>query len=85
MTIFLLMFLARGADLFSTWVRDPELNRETNPLVRMLRWRLNLWLNFGIVIASPFLPIKFAVCLIVMSFLAAAWNSIGIVRDSYEP
>jgi len=65
--------VARAVDLLTTFLVTPDLSREANPFVRLLGWRLNLWVNIVLVLIAPNFP-KFCICLIIGSFLSAAWN-----------
>lgn len=80
----LLLIIARTADLLSTFARDPRLQRELNPVVRLLGWRKSVVLNLLLFIAYPFLPPKFVLVLILMSLAATIWNALGIIRDAYR-
>ena len=65
--------LARGADLFSTWLATPGLELEANPLARWLGWRRGIVLNVAMSIGCAFWPML-ALSLSVTSVLVAARN-----------
>lgn len=68
-----LLVVARGMDLFSTWVATPTLALEANPVARTLGWRWGVLVNLVVVVGLAMLPLA-AVTVITMSLLVAARN-----------
>jgi hypothetical protein len=69
----LLLALARGLDLTTTYLVSPDLRLECNPLVCALGWKLTLWLNL---LAVPFLALWPAglVATLLLSLIGFAVN-----------
>jgi hypothetical protein len=71
--LFILLFVARGMDFFSTWVATPNLLLEGNPIARKLGWRWGIPLNCALCIGFAFWPIP-AIVISTTSVLVAARN-----------
>src|SRR5216684_1335440 len=69
----LLLLLARGMDVLSTWVATPNLLLEGNPVAKKLGWRWGLPINFGICLVLAFWPLP-AIVISTTSVLVAARN-----------
>ena len=65
--------LARGADLFSTWLATPGLELEANPVARFLGWRWGIPFNVAMAVGCAFWPML-AASLATTSCLVAARN-----------
>lgn len=66
----ILMAVARGLDLLSTWWVTPRLKLEANRAMKRFRWR-NLILINSLLLGLPFAHQGFALTMIVLSFLVA--------------
>jgi len=71
--LFLLMVVARGMDILSTWVATPTMVLEGNPLAKKLGWKWGLPLNFGFCIGFAMWPVP-AIVISTTSLLVAARN-----------
>lgn len=69
----LLLSLARGADIFSTWVATPNLVLEGNPIARRLGWRWGLLLNAVLCGTFAMWPLS-SIAIATTSGLVAARN-----------
>ncbi|MGB0582894.1 MAG: hypothetical protein ACPGVU_24695 [Limisphaerales bacterium] len=69
----LILALARGADLLSTWIASPNLALEGNPIVRWLGWRLGMLANVMLCLVVARYPL-ISVAAATMSILVAARN-----------
>ncbi len=65
------LFMARGADLFSTWVATPNLLLEANPLARRMGWRWGLPINLGLCLIFAFFPLPGIIIATTSAFVAA--------------
>jgi len=65
--------VARGADLFSTWLATPGLELEANPVARRLGWRWGIPLNVAMSLGTAMWPLL-GLSLATTSFLVAARN-----------
>jgi hypothetical protein len=71
--MFLLLFVSRGMDFFSTWVATPNMVLEGNPLAKKLGWRWGIPLNLALCILLAFWPLP-AIVISTTSVLVAARN-----------
>ena len=71
--MFLLLFVARGMDVLSTWVATPNLILEGNPIAKTLGWRWGVPVNIGICSLLAFWPLP-AIVISTTSVLVAARN-----------
>jgi len=69
----LLLLVARGMDVLSTWVATPNLLLEGNPIAKKLGWRWGLPINFGVCLVLAFWPLP-AIVISTTSVLVAARN-----------
>ncbi len=71
--MFLLLFVSRGADFFSTWVATPNMVLEGNPIAKKLGWRWGIPLNLALCVGLAFWPLP-AIVISTTSVLVAARN-----------
>jgi|ERR1044071_857121 hypothetical protein len=71
--LLLLLLVARGMDILSTWVATPNLLLEGNPIAKKLGWRWGLPINFGVCLVLAFWPLP-AIVISTTSVLVAARN-----------
>ena len=71
--MFLLLLVARGMDVLSTWVATPNLLLEGNPIAKKLGWRWGLPINLGVCLVLAFWPLP-AIVISTTSVLVAARN-----------
>ena len=71
--MFVMLLLARGMDIISTWVATPGLVLEGNPIARMLGWRWGIPLNVAFCLGFAFWPFP-AIVISTTSVLVAARN-----------
>src|SRR6266853_1436785 len=69
----LLLLVARGMDVLSTWVATPNLLLEGNPIAKKLGWRWGLPINLGVCLVFAFWPLP-AIVISTTSVLVAARN-----------
>ena len=69
----LLLLVARGMDVLSTWVATPNLLLEGNPIAKKLGWRWGLPINLGVCLVLAFWPLP-AIVISTTSVLVAARN-----------
>src|SRR6266702_2313727 len=69
----LLLLVARGMDVLSTWVATPNLLLEGNPIAKKLGWRWGLPINAGVCLVLAFWPLP-AIVISTTSVLVAARN-----------
>src|SRR6187401_3113524 len=69
----LLLLIARGMDVLSTWVATPNLILEGNPIAKTLGWRWGLPINIAICSLLAFWPLP-AIVISTTSVLVAARN-----------
>src|SRR5438105_9925268 len=69
----LLLLVARGMDVLSTWVATPNLLLEGNPIAKKLGWRWGLPINLGFALVLAFWPLP-AIVISTTSVLVAARN-----------
>ena len=69
----LLLLIARGMDVLSTWVATPTLILEGNPIAKTLGWRWGLPINIAICSLLAFWPLP-AIVISTTSVLVAARN-----------
>lgn len=65
--------VARGLDLFTTWMVSPDLRLECNPFISLLGWRCTIALNLVAIPALAMWPAGAIVC-IVLSVIAVVIN-----------
>jgi hypothetical protein len=68
-----LLLVARGSDILSTWVATPNLVLEGNPIAKRLGWKWGLPINLGLCVAFAYWPSP-AVVISTTSLLVAARN-----------
>jgi hypothetical protein len=71
--MFLLLLVARGMDVLSTWVATPNLILEGNPIAKTLGWRWGVPINIAICSVLAFWPLP-AIVISTTSVLVAARN-----------
>src|SRR5947208_1919841 len=71
--VFLLLIVARGLDILSTWVATPNLVLEGNPIAKKLGWSWNIVISVVMSIAFAFWPLP-AIVISTTSVLVAARN-----------
>jgi len=71
--VFLLLIVARGLDILSTWVATPNLVLEGNPIAKKLGWSWNIVISVAMSIAFAFWPLP-AIVISTTSVLVAARN-----------
>ena len=71
--VFLLLLIARGMDVLSTWVATPNMVLEGNPVAKKLGWRWGIPLNVAICFGFAFWPLP-AIVISTTSVLVAARN-----------
>src|ERR1051326_1285432 len=71
--LLLLLLVARGMDILSTWVARPNLVLEGNPIAKKLGWRWGLPINFVLCFTLAFWPLP-AIVISTTSVLVAARN-----------
>ncbi len=71
--MFLLLFVSRGADFFSTWVATPNMVLEGNPIAKKLGWRWGIPLNLALCVGLAVWPLP-AIVISTTSVLVAARN-----------
>src|ERR1044071_8998261 len=71
--LLLLLLVARGRDVLSTWVATPNLLLEGNPIAKLLGWRWGLPVNFLFCVMMAFWPLP-SIVLSTTSILVAARN-----------
>lgn len=71
--MFLLLVVARGLDILSTWVATPNLVLEGNPIAKKLGWSWNIVISVAMSIAFAFWPLP-AIVISTTSVLVAARN-----------
>ncbi len=71
--LFVLLFISRGMDFFSTWIATPNLVLEGNPIAKKLGWRWGIPLNVAVCFALAFWPMS-AIAVSTCSLLVAARN-----------
>jgi len=81
--------MARGADLFSTWLATPRLMLEGNPVARWLGWRGGIAVNLvmvPLVACWPMLAISTATtsCLVAARNLQQAWLMRSMGEQHYQ-
>src|SRR2546426_11892071 len=69
----LMVLVARGMDVLSTWVATPNLLLEGNPIAKKLGWRWVLPINLGVCLVLAFWPLP-AIVISTTSVLVAARN-----------
>lgn len=69
----LLMLVARGSDILSTWVATPNLVLEGNPIAKYLGWKWGIPINLGLCAVFAYWPSP-AVVISTTSMLVAARN-----------
>ena len=79
------LLVARGADLFSTWMATPNLVLEANPIAKALRWKWGVTVNLVACVLFAFWPLP-AIMIGTTSALVAAHNfqSAWLMRASGE-
>ena len=70
---FVLLLVARGMDILSTWVATPNLVLEGNPLAKRLGWRWGIPLNLAVCFGLAFWSVS-AIAVSTTSVLVAARN-----------
>src|SRR6266404_1604228 len=71
--IFLLLLIARGMDILSTWVATPNMVLEGNPIAKKLGWKWGIPINFVFCFVFAFWPLP-AIVISTTSVLVAARN-----------
>ena len=71
--ILLLLFVARGMDVLSTWIATPNMILEGNPLAKKLGWKWGLPVNLLLCFGFAFWPLP-AIVISTTSVLVAARN-----------
>src|SRR5712671_1150216 len=71
--VLLLLLVARGMDVLSTWVATPNLLLEGNPIAKKLGWKWGLPINFAVCLTLAFWPLP-AIVISTTSVLVAARN-----------
>src|SRR6266481_8762873 len=71
--IFLLLLIARGMDILSTWVATPNMVLEGNPIAKKLGWKWGIPINFVFCFVFAFWPLP-AIVISTTSLLVAARN-----------
>jgi len=71
--VFVLLLVARGMDIISTWMATPGLVLEGNPIAKMLGWRWGIPLNLAFCFGFAFWPFP-AIVIGTTSVLVAARN-----------
>src|SRR6266446_4597658 len=71
--IFLLLLIARGMDILSTWVATPNMVLEGNPIAKKLGWKWGIPINFVLCVAFASWPLP-AIVISTTSVLVAARN-----------
>src|SRR5712671_7860249 len=71
--VLLLLLVARGMDVLSTWVATPNLLLEGNPIAKKLGWKWGLPINFAVCLTLAFWPLP-AIVISTSSVLVAARN-----------
>src|SRR2546421_12209823 len=69
----LLLLVARGMDILSTWVATPNMLLEGNPIAKKLGWRWGIPINLLFCVGFAFWPMP-AIVLSTTSILVAARN-----------
>jgi len=69
----IMIFVARSADIISTYLATPNLKLESNPLLRRFRWPMAAFSFITCIV--PYFSTPAAVVIIVMSLLIAFSNS----------
>jgi len=71
--MFVLLFVSRGMDFFSTWVATPNMVLEGNPIAKKLGWKWGFPLNVALCFGFAFWPLP-AIVISTTSVLVAARN-----------
>lgn len=71
--VFLMLIVARGLDILSTWVATPNLVLEGNPIAKKLGWSWNIVISVAMSIGFAFWPLP-AIVISTTSVLVAARN-----------
>src|SRR5215475_4029658 len=69
--MFLLLFVSRGMDFFSTWVATPNMVLEGNPIAKKLGWKWGIPINLAFCFGFAFWPLP-AIVISTTSVLVAA-------------
>lgn len=71
--LLVLLLVARGMDVLSTWIATPNLVLEGNPIAKRLGWKWGIPVNVGLCLVLAFWPVP-AIVISTTSVLVAARN-----------